>query len=47
MERPISNTIKNKNWKIKIDQFKIDPNFKINLVEIYSLDETQLNLENN
>ena len=39
---PISNTIKNKNWKTKIDQFKIDPTLNWNLVEIYSLDETQI-----
>ncbi len=39
---PISNSIKNKNWKTKIDQFKIDPTLNWNLVEIYSLDENQI-----
>tara|TARA_B100000963_G_scaffold361168_1_gene395225 strand:- start:1354 stop:3756 length:2403 start_codon:yes stop_codon:yes gene_type:complete len=39
---PITNKIKNKNWKKKIEKFKIDPTLNWHLVEIVSLDDNEI-----
>ena len=37
---PITNKIKNKNWKNKIDQYKLDPTLKWKFAEITEINET-------
>ena len=39
---PVTNKIKNKNWKNRINQFKIDPTLNWNLAEIISSDDNEL-----
>ncbi len=39
---PITNTINNKNWKKKIEQYKLDPTLNWNLAEIISLDNSEI-----
>ena len=39
---PITNKIKNKNWKNKIDQYKLDPTLKWKFAEITEINETNL-----
>tara|TARA_Y100000768_G_scaffold111526_1_gene82128 strand:- start:9981 stop:12344 length:2364 start_codon:yes stop_codon:yes gene_type:complete len=39
---PITNKLKNKNWKNKISQFKLDPTLNWYFAEITSLDENQI-----
>ncbi len=42
---PISNKIKNKKWENKINNFKLDPTLKWNLVEITSFDQNKINFK--
>ena len=44
---PVTNKIKNKNWKNRINQFKIDPTLNWNLAEIISSDDNELRFKNN
>ena len=39
---PITNTIKDKKWKNKLDKFKLDPTLKWNFAEIIDLNNSQL-----
>ena len=41
----ITNKIKNKNWKNKIDKFKLDPTLNWNLAEIIDLNNSQIKFE--
>ncbi len=42
---PVTNKLKNKNWKNRIDQFKLDPTLNWHLAEIISLDDNQIRFE--
>ena len=42
---PISNKIKNKKWENKVNNFKLDPTLKWNLVEITSFDQNKINFK--
>ena len=42
---PISNTIKNKNWKNKLDTFKLDPTLNWKFAEIQNLDNSGINFK--
>ena len=42
---PISNTLKNKNWKNKLDTFKLDPTLNWKFAEIQNLDNTKINFK--
>jgi penicillin-binding protein 1A len=39
---PVANKVKNKNWKYKISQFKLDPTLNWRLVEITSLENNEI-----
>jgi penicillin-binding protein 1A len=39
---PITNKLKNKNWKTKIEQFKLDPSLKWELAEVISLENNEI-----
>ena len=41
----ISNTQKNKNWKNKLDSFKLDPTLGWKFAEIKNVDDTQINFK--
>ncbi len=42
---PITNTIKNKNWKMTISKYKIDPTLNWNLAEIISLNKEEISFK--
>ena len=42
---PITNKLNNKNWKKKIQQFKLDPTLKWNMVEIISLENNEIQFQ--
>ena len=42
---PITNKLKNKNWKTKVDNYKLDPTLNWNFAEITSLDNSEINFE--
>jgi len=42
---PITNKIKDKNWKNKLDNLKLDPTLKWDFAEIISLDNSQINFK--
>ena len=42
---PITNKFKNKNWKNKILEYKLDPTLKWSIVEILSINEKEINFE--
>ena len=39
---PITNKLKNRNWKNKIDEFKLDPTLKWKFAEILEINETEI-----
>ena len=42
---PITNKLKNGNWKNKIDEFKLDPTLKWKFAEILEINETEINFK--
>ena len=42
---PITNKLKNGNWKNKIDEFKLDPTLKWKFAEILEINETDINFK--
>ena len=42
---PITNKIRNKNWEIKVSQYKLDPTLNWKLAEIISLDDSNINFK--
>ena len=42
---PITNKLKNRNWKNKIDEFKLDPTLKWKFAEILEINETEINFK--
>ena len=42
---PTTNKLNNKNWKKKIQQFKLDPTLKWNMVEIISLENNEIQFQ--
>ncbi len=42
---PITNKLKNRNWKNKIDKFKLDPTLKWKFAEILEINETEINFK--
>ena len=42
---PITNKLKNGNWKNKIDEFKLDPTLKWKFAEILQINETEINFK--
>ncbi len=42
---PISNTLKNKNWKNKLDSYKLDPTLNWQFAEIKNLDNSKINFK--
>ena len=42
---PITNKLKNGNWKNKIDKFKLDPTLKWKFAEILEINETEINFK--
>ena len=42
---PITNKIRNKNWKTKVSQYKLDPTLNWKLAEIISLDDNYINFK--
>ena len=41
---PVTNTVKNKNWKNKVKKYKIDPTLKWDLAEIKEISEEKINI---
>ena len=44
---PITNIKKNKNWEKKVAQFSLDPTLNWNLVEIISVNNSQIKFKKN
>ena len=42
---PITNKLKSRNWKNKIDEFKLDPTLKWKFAEILEINETEINFK--
>ena len=42
---PITNKIRNKNWKVKVSQYKLDPTLNWKLAEIISLDDNYIDFK--